>query len=343
MGRDVVGRGVRVTSIDLVIPVFNEAATIDGNLRSILQTLDDAGVGVARAIVVDDGSADGTAEVVAKAAETEPRITLIAFTRNFGKESAIHAGLSHVEAEAVVVMDSDLQHPPDLIPLMVEAWRNGAMTVEAKKLNDGSDSPVRRIAASGFYALFHWLSGLDLKGQTDFKLLDAEVVRAYCALPERRRFFRGLVAWLGYPGESLEFEVPEREGGGSKWSYRRLVRLAFTVITGFSSSFLHLVNIAAGLSLALGVLFGGKALFDYATGAAVSGFTTVILLILIIGGIIMLSLGQIGLYLEHVFEEVKRRPSYVINRRESLGIGQMEKPAANHGQTGRGGSSSDAA
>lgn len=303
-------------SITIVIPVLNEASAIAANLRQIAETVKSFGNTVdAKILVVDDGSRDNTVQIVQRLAETEPIIQVLALTRNFGKEAAIHAGLDHATSDAVIVMDSDLQHPPALLPRMIQLWQEGIDVVEAYKIDRGRESLLTRLFTGGFYALFNRMAGFDLRNHSDFKLLDRKVVEAYCRLPERGRFFRGLITWMHFPSARIPFEVPPRHGGDTAWSRLRLIKYSLTIISSFSSLPLQVVGWAGTLTLGISMVLGAKAVYDKFMGHAGSGFATVILLVLILGSIIMISIGILGNYIARIYEEVKRRPNYLVDLR----------------------------
>lgn len=297
----------------LVVPVFNEGEAVYANLQAITAAASVIEPACRlRLLIVDDGSGDGTAGELDRYCEGEARARWIGFTRNFGKEAAIHAGLDQADADAVIVMDSDLQHPPQLIPQMVALWRQGLPVVEAWKAGRGEEGFAGRMFAAAFYALFGYFSGLDLRGQSDFKLLDRRVVEEYRRLPERRRFFRGLVQWMSYPSARLPFVVPPRAAGRTSWGRWRLLRYAVDNLTAFSAMPLQLVSWMGATTLVLGFVIGGISLYKKWAGVALDGFTTVILLIVFASGVLMLSLGIIGHYLAGIYEELKQRPHYVL-------------------------------
>lgn len=300
-------------SIDIIIPVFNEGRELSVSLQTILNAVSSVKSVGFRLVLVNDGSTDETLTVLQEFCRQKPDTSLISFTRNFGKEAAILAGLTHSRADAVVVMDCDLQHPPDLIAKMVGIWEQGVDVVEGCKSSRGSESMIRRFMSCSFYGLFLMLAGADLKNHSDFKLLDRKVIDAYVQLPERKRFFRGLVPWLGFSSATLYFDVPARSHGKSGWSLIRLGRLSIDALTGFTSAPLHLITLLGLICFAVSLVIGGTALYLKFAGQAVSGFTTVILLILLLGSFIMFGLGLIGIYLAQVFEEVKKRPVYIQN------------------------------
>ncbi|WP_136417630.1 glycosyltransferase family 2 protein [Herbaspirillum sp. ST 5-3] len=297
--------------ISLVVPVYNEEAIILDNLAAILSAAGDDWYEL-ELIAVDDGSRDRSAMEIAKAAAMDARIRFISFTRNFGKEAAIHAGLADAKGEAVIVLDGDLQHPPELIPQMAEYWRKGLSVVEAVKIDRGNETIRDGLFAHAFYALFHRFADLDLKGHSDFKLLDRVVVDTYLAFPERQRFFRGLISWARYPSAQIPFSVPERAGGTTQWSKLKLLRYAINNITSFSSLPLKLVSLLGMVTLAFGGVIGILSLIRKFEGKAIDGFTTVNLLVIVIGGAILISLGIIGHYIARLYDEVKGRPAYLI-------------------------------
>jgi dolichol-phosphate mannosyltransferase len=210
-------------------------------------------------------------------------------------------------------MDGDGQHPPSLLPEMVRMWQSsGADIVEAVKRSRGRESVFGKSAALVFYFLLHKLSGFDFKGASDFKLLNRKAVDAWLKMGERNVFFRGMTAWMGFTTVQIPFEVVPRSGGQSTWSYLKRLKLALTGITSFSSLPLQLVSFVGALFLVFSVVLGLQTLFLQVTGRAVSGFATVILLLLIIGSLLMISLGIIGEYLARIYEEVKGRPRYLV-------------------------------
>jgi glycosyltransferase involved in cell wall biosynthesis len=211
------------------------------------------------------------------------------------------------------VMDADLQHPPSLLPQMVQRWREGGWdVVEAVKSHRGRESAVHRVVARTFYRAASWLTGYDLQDASDFKLIDRRVLNEWRRLGERATFFRGLVAWLGFTRTQIAFEVPPRQAGESRWSFSALGGLAVHAVTSFSALPLQLVTVLGVVMLLVAVVIGAQAVRLWLQGLALPGFTTVILLQLIIGGFLMISLGVIGTYIARIYEEVKGRPRYVV-------------------------------
>ena len=309
----------RVDRIAIIIPALNEGRSIAENLQTIrshVVSVSDCQVSL---LVVDDGSSDNTAEQVLAYRKDDPDVYLLCLNRHFGKEAAISAGLRAVpDFDAVIVMDSDLQHPPALLEEMIAQWRGGSAVVEAVKLSRGSESAVKGSLVKVYYRLFSYLTEIDISGDTDYKLLDREVVLSVNALPEHGRFFRGLIKWMGYPTTSISFDVPASTRQRSNWGSSALFKYALSSITSFMAFPLQLVSLMGILTFIISVVFGFMALSDKLSGQAVDGFTTVILLLLIIGSVLMFSVGLIGAYIGRIYDEVKRRPNFVTDNKRSV-------------------------
>jgi polyisoprenyl-phosphate glycosyltransferase len=298
--------------LSLVVPAFQEAEGLVASLRAIHQAARATGLPF-DLIVVDDGSTDGTWAALQMMAQEVEELTAVRLSRNFGKEAAICAGLDRVTGDACIVLDADLQHPPHLIPEMVQRWRDEHWDiVEAVKSHRGRESKWQRWMARGFYRVAAWLTGHNLQDASDFKLLDRRVVDEWRRLGERATFFRGLVAWLGFTRTQVFFDVPPRQTGNSAWSLGSLSALAIGAVTSFSALPLQMVTALGLVTLLLAAVLGVQAIRLWIEGQALPGFTTVILLQLIIGGFLMMSLGIIGTYLARIYDEVKARPRYVV-------------------------------
>ena len=312
--------------LSIVVPAHNEATGIARALEIMIGAAAESGMDL-EVIVVDDGSRDGTFDQVAALSSRDARVKGLRFTRNFGKEAAILAGLAVAAGDAVVTIDADLQHPPELMPRMVEAWRNGAMVVDGVKRKRESDGAFTRWRAGLFNAVLSRLGGINLENASDFKLLDRAVVDALThKLPERQRFYRGLADWVGYPHASVPFDVAVRHEGEGKWSMWNLVKLATTAIVSFTSAPLQIVTVLGVLTLALGFVVGADALISWFRGQAVSGFATTIITLLIVGSFIMISLGIIGEYIAKIYDEIKARPPYLVE--SSVGFEQRVRADA---------------
>jgi len=298
--------------ISVVVPAHNEAQGIAHATGVIGGVLDSCNVRW-EIVIVDDGSHDDTFERVCELARNDPRIKGVRFSRNFGKESALLAGLKFASGDAVITIDADLQHPPSLIPQMIEYWRGGAKVVDAVKRSRDTDGPLTRLRAHLFNTLLSRLGGIHVENSSDFKLLDRVVVDTIARmLPERKRFYRGLADWVGYQRVSLPFDVAVRESGQGKWSLWKLVELALTAMISFTSAPLRIVTVMGFFTLVFGFLVGVEALIGWARGFAVSGFATTIATLLIIGSTIMISLGIIGEYIAKIYDEIKARPAYLV-------------------------------
>lgn len=252
------------------------------------------------------------------------------------------AGLDRARGDAVVVMDCDMQHPPEVVPEMVRLWlEDGYQVVEGVKNTRGGESAGRRWTANGFYGLLRSASGIDLHNASDFRLLDRAAIDAWKRMPERRTFFRAMSTWVGFSRTQVAFDVAPRAGGTSRFSTRRLIGLAMDAITSFSAAPLHLATWAGMVLLALFVLLAAQTLYMKLSGKAVAGFTTVILLLLVIGGTLLLSLGVIGIYIAKIYEEVKGRPRYLVQ--EDLNAqGTPDGQAALDGRADLGGQATSA-
>lgn len=295
--------------ISVVIPVYNEEKGIVHNINEIIKYLPDD----YEVVLVDDGSKDSSWQEITKLFNENPRVVGVRFSRNFGKEAAVMAGVSTAKGDAVIVMDSDLQHPPEYIPEMIEKWQEGYKIVETVKKNRGKESFLYKISAGLFYGTLKKMSGLDMANSSDYKLLDRTVVDKIKEFKEGQLFFRGLVDWVGYERYVLRIDVREREIGKSKFKFKSLFKLALNAITSFSSSLLYITAFLGGLFFIGALILAIQTVYNKVVGISASGFTTVILLQLIIGSLIMFCLAIIGIYVGKIYEEVKRRPQYIIS------------------------------
>lgn len=299
--------------LSVVIPIYQEGNHIKSSIKVIENVLIENKV-VYEFILVDDGSKDNTWSELKNLANDSEHIIIIRLSRNFGKESALCAGLEYAKGDMVLVMDADLQHPPEIIPEMVNAWlTEGYDVVDGIKRSRGKENIIYRVCAKLFYYLIYKSSDVHLGRASDYKLLDRKVVEAWKELPERAIFFRGMSAWVGFKRKEIEFDVADRVNGKTKWSLLRLIRLAANAITSYTSVPLHCITLLGIIMFFIAVVLGFQTLFMKLSGRASDGFTTVILLLLIIGSAIMTSLGIIGIYLTKIYKEVKARPRYLIS------------------------------
>lgn len=298
-------------TLSVIIPFFNEQKQIPLTLDTVIQVLDATGESY-EIVAVDDGSTDGTRRVLSDYANATKSVRVLSLSRNFGKEAALCAGLDFADGDAVIVMDGDLQHPPSYIPEMIGLWRQGFLVVEGVKATRGKETLLSRLNAGFFYKTFAKLSGYNLTNASDFKLLDRRVVDEWKKLGEHDTFFRALSAWLGFQRTTFTFEVAPRATGQSKWGILKLFKLSLNAITGFSARPIYLIAMVGLILLLFFAILGIQTLINYFSGHSIEGFTTVILLILLIGGAMLLGLGLIGIYIGRIFDEVKGRPRYIV-------------------------------
>lgn len=296
----------------MVAPIYNEGAGVDRFVHRLAEVLDGHRYEL---VLVDDGSADDSWRRVRDHGRRDPRVRGVQLSRNFGKEQAVLAGLEHAAGDAVVVIDSDLQHPPGAIPAMVRCWRDGAHVVEAVKRNRTGQSITNRLAARLFNATFTRLTTVDLVNATDFRLLSRTAVDALLSLPEHASFFRGTSSWIGFRRAVVEVDIDHRAGGRSRWTVSSLFRLAVNGLTSFTAAPLHVVTVGGLGFAAFSVVLGVQTLVRWMSGGSVAGFPTVILLLLVMGTFILLGLGVIGEYLARIHEEVRARPRYLVQER----------------------------
>ena len=312
--------------LSVVLPAYNEEESVPLAADVIGNLLTRAGIDH-ELIFVNDGSRDHTWRAIQEAAARRPQVRGIRFSRNFGKEAAIFAGLAQSQGDCTVVMDCDLQHPPEKVIEMYRLWQQGYQVVEGVKASRGKENPLHTFAARSFYSIISKATGIDMSRASDFKLLDRRAVDTLLAMREKNAFFRALSSWIGFKTTQVEFEVQPRLEGESKWSIRSLVRYALTNIAAFSTAPLQLVTLLGVVVFCCSVVLGIWSLIQKVTGQALEGFTTVILLQLLIGSILMICLGIIGYYIAKIYEEIKDRPRYIVAERcEGQGHdGQAEK------------------
>ncbi len=297
--------------LSVVIPAFNEEAMAEKAAATVAGVLRDAGIPY-ELIFVDDGSRDGTWEAILRAHEADKHVRGVSFSRNFGKDRAIFAGLSRAKGACVAVLDCDLQHPPQVLPTMAALWEQGFELVEGVKRDRGEESGFHRLCAGAFYAVISKLAKLDMKRSSDFKFLDRKVVDTLLALPEEDVFFRGLTAFVGFKKTEVEFDVAERTAGQSKWSFRSLARYAISSVTAFSTAPLRLATVFGALFALIAVITG---ILYAVVGYDASGW----LVFLGVTGLLALAcvlvcLGIIGYYLGRIFRQSLGRPRFIVSR-----------------------------
>ena len=302
-----------MSRLSVVLPAYNEEQMLAKTCRTLKKILDLAEINY-ELVIVDDGSTDQTWKIIEETAKKDRNVTGVHFSRNFGKEAAIVAGLAQASGNAVAVMDCDLQHPPEVLVKMYRLWEQGYEVVEGIKKSRGTETVFHRKSAGFFYRIMSRATGFNMENASDFKLLDRKAVESVLSMPERSMFFRATSSWVGFKSTSVLFEVQEREAGESKWSTGSLIRYAFRNIVAFTTLPLQFVTIGAGGCFICSLLLLIYSLVRYFTGHAVEGYTTLLIVMLFIGSAVMMSLGIIGYYIARIYEEVKRRPRYIVSR-----------------------------
>jgi polyisoprenyl-phosphate glycosyltransferase len=306
-------------AVDIVIPVFNEAGVVEQTYAELCHVLECLPYDFTL-VYVDDGSQDRTAESLRSLAARDARVNVLELARNFGHQAALTAGLDASTGDFVITMDADGQHPPAMISQMIELFRQGYDIVQAQRMDEGQGFSFKNMTSSGFYALINRISGTHMEpGAADFRGLSRQVVEALKSMPEYHRFLRGMISWMGYRSVILPYHETSRVGGNSKYSLRKMFRLAMDAIFSFSLMPLYIGLSAGGLFFFLAALEMIYVLSFWVTGRTSSlapGWSSLMFVILIAGGMIMVLLGFIGVYVGYIFQEVKRRPVYLLKKRQ---------------------------
>lgn len=297
--------------LSVIIPAYNEEKCIKQGYMQIQSVLSKNNI-ESEFIFVDDGSKDQTYKIIKELSSQKENIVGLHFSRNFGKESAISAGLEAANGDCAVVIDCDLQHPPEKIIEMYRLWEQGYEIVEGVKKARGQEKKLYNIGARLFYSIISRMAGFDMSNSSDFKLLDRKVIDVLNKMPERG-FFRAISYWIGYNKATVEFDVQERVDGESKWSASGLIKYAISNISSYSAAPMQTVTVLGFVMLIISLIFGVWALIDKIVGRALEGMTTVIIITIFIGSIIMISLGIMGYYIARIYEEIKGRPKYIIS------------------------------
>ena len=311
--------------LSIVIPVLNEAANLQRLVERLTPVLDSLGGIVWEIVFVDDGSTDATLEKLRQLNAYDERLKAITLSRNFGKEIALAAGLRYAAGDAVVMMDADLQHPPEVLSQFIARWREGYLVVYGQRMDRKTDGALRTLVSVGFYKLFNALVKTDIpEGAGDFRLLDRKAVDAMNRMREASRFNKGLFSWIGFKSIGVPYMVAPREGGGgSRWNVRRLIHFALDGLTSFSTLPLRLSTLlgltVSAVAFAYAMYFMVKTLVF---GADVPGFPTIVVSVMFFSGVQLIVLGILGEYLGRVYEEVKDRPLYLVA--EEIGVAPRE-------------------
>ena len=301
--------------LSVVAPLHDEEAAVDDLYARLAAALEGVPFEL---ILVDDGSRDGTAAALAGLVERDGRVKVVRLSRNFGHQAAITAGLDHARGDVVVMMDGDLQDPPEVVPRLLDGWREGADVVYAVREDRQGETRFKRASASWFYRLFRWLARIDLEESGDFRLMDRRALDALLGMPERARFLRGMTVWVGFTQTAVGFVREPRAGGRTKYTLTRMVRFSFDAITSFSNRPLQwamvlgfIFSIVAFLAIPLAIVARYADIYE-------RGVPTTIVIILLLGGIQLITVGIIGEYVGRIYDEVKQRPLYVVEERKNV-------------------------
>lgn len=296
--------------LSIIIPAYNEEENIE-NTASVISGIMEENRIDCEILFVDDGSRDRTWELIEALAKKNKSVRGLKFSRNFGKEGAVFAGLKRCRGDCAAVIDCDLQHPPALMVEMYNLWKQGYQVVEAVKASRGKESFLYKLFAKSFYGLMKSSSGINMQGASDYKLMDRQVIDALNELPERITFFRALSSWVGFKTAQIEFNVAPRNAGASKWSFKKLFKFALSNLTSFTNAPLHLVTVFGIIFFIAAAAFGVADIVKLCAGEPQNW---VLPLLLLTGSIIMLALGVIGYYLSKIYEEIKDRPRYLVSK-----------------------------
>jgi len=303
--------------LSIVVPVYNEEACVDEMAKRLQSTLENLDLDY-EVIFVNDGSRDGTEGAVARLAEHDGRVRYISFSRNFGHQIALAAGIDHARGDAVVTLDGDLQHPPELIPRLLEHWRAGKDVVyTVRESNEGHGT--KEIFSAAYYWLLRKLTGVDVPtGGADFRLIDRKVADALRACQEQYVFVRGLVPWLGFKRQAVPYDAHERFGGETKYVASRMLSFGLDGVFSFSTVPLRVITVVGAVTVCLGVVYGVYSVaLRLFTERAVTGWASLVVVVLVFSGTQLLSLGILSEYVGRIYEEVKHRPRYVIAQKST--------------------------
>lgn len=304
--------------LSIIIPAYNEEENIE-NTASVISGIMKENSIDCEILFVDDGSGDRTWELIENLSRTNKSVRGLKFSRNFGKEGAVFAGLKRCKGDCAVVIDCDLQHPPALMVEMYGLWKQGYQVVEAVKASRGKEGFLYKLFAKSFYGLMKSSSGINMQGASDYKLMDRQVVDALNELPERITFFRALSSWVGFKTTQIEFNVAPRNAGKSKWNFKKLFKFALSNLTSFTNAPLHLVTVMGIIFFIAAVVLG---IIDRVGACSGVPQNWILPLLLLTGAVIMLALGVIGYYLSKIYEEIKDRPRYLVSMDTADKIGK---------------------
>ena len=307
-----------VPEISVIVPTFNEEGNIGALFNGLTKVFNEINISNYEIIFINDGSSDESLQKIQELAHSNDRLKYISLSRNFGHQNALKAGIDHAKGEAVISMDADLQHPPELIPTLIKKWRGGVQIVYTIRKDEKGISWLKKITSKGFYWLVNKLSENEIiPGAADFRLLDRKVVDAIKQYPEKELFFRGLISGLGFVKEGVPFRPSERYSGKSKYSFKKMARFAIAGITSSSAKPLYFSIYTGAVMAFFAFLYGSYAIWlALFTNKTVAGWSSIVASIVFIGGIQLMMMGIIGIYLGKIFKESKNRPLYLISEKK---------------------------
>jgi glycosyltransferase involved in cell wall biosynthesis len=309
--------------LSIVAPMLDEEGTASAFCERVRSALDGLPWEL---VIVDDGSSDATPQILAELAHDDERIKVVTLSRNFGHQTAITAGLDHAAGDVVVMIDSDLQDPPELVPTMLEHWRAGSDVVYAMRTDRSGESRFKLATASWFYRIMSKVSDVPLaQNSGDFRLLDRRALDALLAMRESNRYLRGMTSWIGFTQTAVPYHRDARHAGVTKYPIRKMIRFALDAIASFSHAPLQIATVAGFVSAALAFLAIPVAIIFRIFGAFVPGVTTTVVAVLLLGGIQLMAIGMIGEYVGRIYDEVKRRPLYVVRDRANVAAAAQDE------------------
>jgi len=310
--------------ISVVSPLFNERTNVAPLVEALTEALGTPGIDY-EVVLVDDGSTDGTWDAIVAISTTNPRVRGVQLSRNFGHQGALLAGLNHARGRAVVTMDGDLQHPPSVVPLLVEAWRDGFKVVNTRRSDSADTGALKRVTSRAFYWIFSRLSGMELEwGASDFRLVDRSALSALTRMGDADLFIRGVVSWLGFKTKIIPYQAGQRHSGTPKFTFRRMFRLSVGAMLSFSALPLRLGIGVGFVTSVLAFLELCYILYVYSRGEVVPGWASVMTIMSFMFGILFVLLGVIGTYLGKIYEILKKRPRYVVGERAGFAENELE-------------------
>jgi len=310
------GEPRRLGLLSVVAPVFNERDAVEAFCARVAATLEGQRFEL---VLVDDGSTDGTGALLDELAASDAGVGVVHLSRNFGHQAALTAGLDHAQGDAVVMIDADLQDPPELIPTMIERWRAGSDVVYAVRELRAGETRFKLVSAHWFYQVFGWLTRIELRPDSgDFRLLDRRALDAILAMPERSRFLRGMTVWVGFTQTAVGYERDPRIAGDTKFTLRKMIRFSLDAILSFSQVPLQVATLLGFLFSAAAFLGIPFVVFARYAGIYVPGVSSILFVVLLLGGIQLITVGIIGEYIGRIYDEVKRRPLYVVRDRSNV-------------------------